>query len=274
MKKIISIISIIIICLMLFACTTEPPKQQTNNKANNNSQNTTTQCTHEWNPATCIVAKTCKKCNKTDGKALGHNYTSKITKATCTTDGVEKFTCSRCNDNYDKTISKTGHKNTLQTNGEDICSNCNEKSFTTYSVKALSGLYKGLKNPNTATISSISAGAVKWEEADCIAVATSLSAQNGFGGISSTEYVTIIDVKTGTVLSYDMVGAMEEKEDYYYEAYLNYKYPSQSQLDCLNKSIEYRNKAIEASNLKTKLTTQDLNYINDLAKKESGLFSS
>lgn len=42
--------------------------------------------------------------------ALQHNYTSQVTKApTCTEEGVETFTCTRCDDTYTKSIAATGH---------------------------------------------------------------------------------------------------------------------------------------------------------------------
>ena len=42
--------------------------------------------------------------------ALGHNYTSEVTKApTCTEDGVMTYTCGNCGDTYTEAIPATGH---------------------------------------------------------------------------------------------------------------------------------------------------------------------
>lgn len=61
---------------------------------------------HSWEAATCTEPKTCSICNTTSGDALGHKYSSKITKeASCSQDGQEVFTCSRCKDSYDQVIS-------------------------------------------------------------------------------------------------------------------------------------------------------------------------
>lgn len=55
---------------------------------------------------------TCGESYKDNYKAaLGHSYTSKVTKAaTCTENRVKTYTCSRCNNTYTETIEKTGHK--------------------------------------------------------------------------------------------------------------------------------------------------------------------
>ena len=42
--------------------------------------------------------------------ALGHDYTSEVTKApTCTEDGVMTYTCGNCGDTYTEVIPATGH---------------------------------------------------------------------------------------------------------------------------------------------------------------------
>lgn len=45
-------------------------------------------CSHVWTEATCTTAKTCSKCEKTEGAALGHQWKE----ATC----VDPSVCSRC----------------------------------------------------------------------------------------------------------------------------------------------------------------------------------
>ena len=55
-----------------------------------------------------------------DGTACDHAYTSQVvTVLTCTVDGVEKFTCSKCGDTYEKTTAATGHE---YVNGD--CTKC------------------------------------------------------------------------------------------------------------------------------------------------------
>lgn len=71
--------------------------------------------------ATCTTAgsqsKHCTKCGKADPAsvqeipALGHDYTSQVTKAaTCTEDGVQTDTCTRCGDVKTQVIKATGHQ--------------------------------------------------------------------------------------------------------------------------------------------------------------------
>jgi DNA/RNA endonuclease YhcR with UshA esterase domain len=45
-----------------------------------------------------------------DGSACAHEYTSEVTTPlTCTQDGVETFTCTKCGDSYTKTTTAAGH---------------------------------------------------------------------------------------------------------------------------------------------------------------------
>lgn len=54
---------------------------------------------HEWENATCVTPKTCGKCGKTDGSAMGHSWQD----ATCTTAQV----CRTCGETGGKAL---GHK--------------------------------------------------------------------------------------------------------------------------------------------------------------------
>ena len=230
---------------------------------------------HQWNDATCTEPKTCSSCNEQSGEALGHSYNEKITQAaTCTAVGTKTYNCIRCENSYKSEIEKLGHKNTLQSSGMDICATCKKQTYTTYSVKALAGIYARLKAPQSAKISSIYAGKTTWESDDVIAVVIALSAQNGFGGMGSAEYVVIFDLATGVAISYDLVTDMEDKADYYDE--MADFFTGQTALDYLEKSIEYTNKALKALNIRknkvSNLNVQDLQYIDPLAKNNSGVF--
>ena len=69
-------------------------------------------------PPTCTekgyTLHTCSVCKDsytdTETAALGHSYTSKVTKkASCTEPGIMTYTCSRCTDTYTAEIKPTGH---------------------------------------------------------------------------------------------------------------------------------------------------------------------
>lgn len=55
---------------------------------NSSEETTTKECDHNWKAATCTTPKTCTKCGKTEGSALGHSWKE----ATCT----KAKTCTRC----------------------------------------------------------------------------------------------------------------------------------------------------------------------------------
>lgn len=57
--------------------------------------------------------------------ALGHNYTSKITTAAgCETTGVRTYTCSRCGDSYTEIIPATGHKAATAVRENEVAAQC------------------------------------------------------------------------------------------------------------------------------------------------------
>lgn len=227
---------------------------------------------HKWEEATCLNAKTCSVCNKIEGEPLGHEYEASVKEAaTCTTAGVILNACIRCNDSYEESSKMLGHTNTLQSSGADICSTCKKETYTTYSVKALAGIYQSLKAPSSAKISSIYAGSTTWESKPSIVVVISLSAQNSYGGMTSGEYVAMFDLATGSAISYDLVEAMQDKADYYNDMadLFGYEY--------LSKANEYLNKKIVALRYRTQkvstLEIQDLEYIDPIARKSSGMFN-
>ena len=55
---------------------------------------------HDWADATCKDPRICKRCDTTEGKALGHNYNSVVTEPTKTEQGYTTHTCTRCGDSY------------------------------------------------------------------------------------------------------------------------------------------------------------------------------
>lgn len=54
--------------------------------------------THSFTPANCTEPQTCS-CGATNGNALGHSYSAKITAPTCTERGYTSYTCI-CGDSY------------------------------------------------------------------------------------------------------------------------------------------------------------------------------
>ena len=51
---------------------------------------------HNWAEATCLAPKTCTRCSKTDGGALGHDEITEVIEPTCIEQGITNVTCSRC----------------------------------------------------------------------------------------------------------------------------------------------------------------------------------
>ena len=65
---------------------------------------------HSWMDATCTTAKKCSTCGQKDGDALGHDYEAVVTEPTCTQQGYTTHTCTRCNDQYvSGTVAALGH---------------------------------------------------------------------------------------------------------------------------------------------------------------------
>ena len=92
------------------SCTTDGSKTYGCTGCSHSYTETVPATGHTWTAATCTSAKKCSVCNTTSGSALGHSYTSTVTKAaTCTTAGTEIHTCSRCSHSYAVTIPATGH---------------------------------------------------------------------------------------------------------------------------------------------------------------------
>lgn len=228
---------------------------------------------HSWQNATCTTPKTCNNCNLTEGSALGHSYTSKVTKeATCTQQGIEVFTCAICNDSYTQDIEAKGHAYKQQSTGEDICSVCNDEAYATYSISALSKLYTTLKDPYSAVVSSIYAGKYKYDGYDCIIVVTSLKAKNSYGAMVSGEFVSLFYLETKKVI-YDMEGYAQDQADYY-ERLADKAYGS-SALEYLDKAIKYNKMVSDAITIRSRKTTlferQELDHIVEVSKIIAGI---
>ncbi|MCD8099064.1 MAG: hypothetical protein LUE06_00590, partial [Oscillospiraceae bacterium] len=85
---------------------------------------------------------TCSVCGDSytadETEAIGHSYTSKVTKeATCTESGEITYTCSACGDTYTETISAKGHSY------ESVVTapTCTEQGYTTYTCSACGDSY-------------------------------------------------------------------------------------------------------------------------------------
>ena len=68
---------------------------------------------HEWQEATCTEPKTCVKCGKIEGEALGHDYSDWkiVSAATYLKSGEREKTCVRCRDTISEEIPKLDVEN-------------------------------------------------------------------------------------------------------------------------------------------------------------------
>ena len=67
--------------------------------------------------------------------ALGHNYTSEVIKsATCTEEGLRRYTCTRCGDTYDEAIPVLAHSQAIREENriEPDCTNSGSYDKVTY----------------------------------------------------------------------------------------------------------------------------------------------
>ena len=141
---------------------------------------------HNWAAATCTAAKTCSRCKATSGSALGHSYTSTVTKAaTCTAAGVKTYTCSRCSHSYTESIAALGHSWTAAScTAAKTCSRCKltegsalGHSYTSKVTKEETCTVAGVKTYTCSRCShsyteSIAAAGHKWTAATCTAAKT------------------------------------------------------------------------------------------------------
>lgn len=64
---------------------------------------------HDWSEATCTEPKTCKRCHKAEGAALGHKLTKTVPKAATTTaeGNIEYWMCETCGKLFKDSAGKT-----------------------------------------------------------------------------------------------------------------------------------------------------------------------
>ena len=79
---------------------------------------TTSTHTHSYSAATCTQPGTCS-CGATNGEALGHSYTSKITEPTCLAKGYVTYICSFCGNTY-----KDNYKDMAHNYHNYVCTSC------------------------------------------------------------------------------------------------------------------------------------------------------
>lgn len=97
-------------------------------------------CKHEWQEASCTVAKTCQLCGEVEGEALGHDWQE----ATCLT----AKTCAVCQLTEGEALGHDWQEAT--TEAPKTCANCRltegeriitDSRFTTKNTKQLQGLW-------------------------------------------------------------------------------------------------------------------------------------
>ena len=71
--------------------------------------------------------------------ACSHSYTSTVTKsATCTTNGVRTYTCTKCGDTYTSSIAATGHSYSSRVTAPT----CTSQGYTIYTCTKCGNYYK------------------------------------------------------------------------------------------------------------------------------------
>lgn len=98
---------------------------------------------HYGGTATCTSKGKCTACGYEYKAALGHSYSSKVTKsATCTATGVKTYTCTRCSNSYTEEISALGHNYVQKYNDTQHymeCSRCGDtKNFVNHEWSGVS----------------------------------------------------------------------------------------------------------------------------------------
>ena len=86
--------------------------------------------------ATGTAERKCSVCGTKETKTLDklpeshkHSYSSKVTTATCTANGVKTYSCS-CGDSYTESIPATGHSYSVTSETAGTCSTAGSKTYT------------------------------------------------------------------------------------------------------------------------------------------------
>ena len=119
---------------------------------------------------------------------------------TCTEGGEEVFACS-CGYRRTRNVAALGHSYETDETGIDTCSTCGERSYFTYSTKAVAKLYEKQLLSNS-TIDRIKAGPAEWENTPCILVAIKLSNKSNYTSV-------FFNVETGEMVSFDPQSDLE-----------------------------------------------------------------
>ena len=91
-------------------------------------------------PATCTEPQLCTKCGAVIETALGHDYQSETTGATCTEMGFTVYTCTRCGDSYKGDYADVAAHDYKS---EVTKPTCTEMGFTTFTCNLCGDTYKG-----------------------------------------------------------------------------------------------------------------------------------
>lgn len=90
--------------------------------------------------ATCTTPQLCTKCGAVIVAALGHDYQSEATGATCTEMGFTTFTCTRCGDSYKGDYADVA---VHDYKGKVTAPTCTEMGFTVFTCSLCGDTYKG-----------------------------------------------------------------------------------------------------------------------------------
>lgn len=92
-------------------------------------------CSHEWQEADCLTARTCTKCEAVEGEALGHNWQE----ATCTV----PETCTRCGETRGEVLAHTYSQWIMgETHRSRSCESCGKEE--TAEIDREQALYQAL----------------------------------------------------------------------------------------------------------------------------------
>ena len=129
---------------------------------------------HDWKAADCTAAKTCKRCGKTEGSALGHSYGgwAVVTKPTVAAEGLREKTCGRCGDKIRETIPKidpnspealefAGTYFTVKLSGQNV--KAGDTFTVTVVMNPLSAAALGVEIPEPASLTGTEFVSASWK---------------------------------------------------------------------------------------------------------------